>query len=256
MSISENINKIEGIFIIVNTLLPFIIVVLLSIGITLTWQSMKSSVSDYTGSLQTIVNQAKVAKKEIQEVIKDIGKSAAEIKDKGEDIGKNVNKVVKAFDNSIGKFGTTMGNAVQKLDVPLHIPVIKVDLKIPFGSVLQKPMVRVGNAIAKPFRPLGRSFGQLGNAVGTIQSEVANITQKVEQLTQMEKYLDAVINEYTRLIKSINNIMSAIGTLIKWVGITIGFLVAWFSAGYFLWARRRLLNGIALFTGKPATQLA
>ena len=175
-------NKLEGVFILVNTLLPIILVLLTSLGIWLTWSAMNTSVNAYKVSLHSIIDSAVIAKGEVQKSVKQIADSAATIVDKGENIGNDVNQVVIAFDDSIGNFGNTFKAAVKTLDIKIKIPVINKNVKIPFGSILAEPLKGVGNEIAKPFKPLSKSFANLGNSVSDIQSEVANITSKLDQL--------------------------------------------------------------------------
>ncbi|TQV72783.1 hypothetical protein FLL45_15045 [Aliikangiella marina] len=249
---SSIINRIEGIFIIINTLLPIFLLIVLSTLFTLTWQSASESISQYSQSLQQIVDKAQVAKKELQKASEDIADMAVNIQKNGEKIVTKVNKMTTAFNQTVDGFGNVFEGAVDKLSLDVKIPVIKKTIPIKFGKVLSKPMKNVGDAISKPFKPLSNSFADLGNSVAEIKSEVAAVAVKLQEIRKMEIYLDAVIIEYQKVIDSLAELATTIGRLFYWLGITMTVLVIWFFFSYLLWARRRLISGVALIKGAKA----
>ncbi len=240
------LNRMEGVFIIVNTFLPVILIIAISVAINLTWKATKDSIQTYTNSLQKIVSQAEIAKSELQKVSKDIANMAVKIQKNGEKIGKDINKVTSAFQSTISGFDKVFENAVEKLNIPLKIPGIKNPLKINIGKVIAKPLGKVGGAIAKPFKPLSNSFKNLGNSVSEIKEEVATLAYKLQELKKMEIYLDSVIIEYKKVAGTLNSMAAAIGQLFTWLFYGSVILIIWFSFGYFLWARRRVITGFKL----------
>lgn len=250
------LNRMEGIFVIVNTFLPLILVIAIAIALNVTWQATKDSIQTYSNSLQQIVTQAEVAKKELQKVSNDIAKMAVKIQKNGAKISKDIDKVTGAFQKTVSGFDKVFENAVKKLNIPLKIPGIKNPLKINIGKVIAKPLGKVGGAIAKPFKPLSNSFKDLGKSVSQIKEEVATLAYKLEELKKMEIYLDSVIVEYKKIMSTIDSLASAIGRFFTWLFYGVLVLLVWFAFGYFLWVRRRLKTGIALLTGNNQPGMA
>lgn len=244
------LNRMEGIFIIVNTFLPLILVIAISVALNLTWKSAKDSIQIYSNSLNKIVMQAEIAKTELQKVSKDISEMAIKIKKNGAKIGKDIDKVTGAFQKTISGFDKVFENAVEKLNIPLKIPGIKKPLKINVGKVIAKPLGKVGGAIAKPFKPLSNSFKDLGKSVSQIKEEVATLAYKLEELKKMEIYLDSVIIEYRKVVETLDSLALAVGRFFTWLFYGVLALAFWFAFGYFLWVRRRLVTGMALLRGK------
>jgi len=246
------LNRMEGIFIIVNTFLPLILVIAIAIAINLTWSATRDSIQSYSDSLQRIVEQAEIAKVELQKVSKDIAKMAVNIQKNGEKIGRDVDKVTTAFQNTVSGFDKVFEGAVEKLNIPLKIPGIKKPLKIYIGKVIAKPLGKVGGAIAKPFKPLSNSFKDLGKSVSQIKEEVATLAYKLEELKKMEIYLDSVIVEYKKVVDTLDSLASTVGRFFTWLFYGVVILGIWFSFGYLLWARRRVIGGLTLLKGQKA----
>ncbi|WP_133471297.1 hypothetical protein [Paraglaciecola marina] len=243
------LNRVEGVFVLINAFLPAIIVIVLSSMFYLTWKSAESTLAQYTESIENVIENAQVTKVELQNASIELAAMAVKIKKNGQEVVKNVNKMTKGFNATIDDFGPNFEKAVGNLSLDIKIPVIKKVVPIKFGKVLAKPMGKIGDAIAKPFGPLSDSFGDLGSSVGEIKQEMVKITEQIQKMQKMEIYLDAVIIEYQNILSNVTEIVGLVGRLIQWILIGICALVLWFALSYIIWVRRRVINAMQLIRG-------
>ena len=71
-SIRRTLDRLEGLFVIGNTVLPFVLFVVVVWSVASTWAALGQSLVSYQASLTRIIEGAQWAKAELQQVASDV----------------------------------------------------------------------------------------------------------------------------------------------------------------------------------------
>jgi len=232
----RTLDRVEGVFVIGNTVLPVVLVALAAWGTASVCAALKEDLAGYQRSLARVTQAAQQAKAEVQQVARDVLNSTRDMREEGEKAAASVNRVVGAFRSSLDGFS-------EAFVAPFDSPVVP--------EVIKSGMRALGKSVAAPFRPLANEFNRVGDSIGTIKAQVAGVAGRLAQLKRLEVYFDAVIVEYDEIIRTVDAVVETVGTALRVLAFVALGLALWSAAGYLLWVRRRVRRGMALIRGEP-----
>ena len=233
------LDRLEGLFVIGNTVLPFVLIVLVVWGVAGTWAALGQSVARYQASLTRIIVGAQQAKAELQQVASDVLDSTGGLREEGEKAAKSIDRVVKTFGKSLDDFSDAFAEPFKGPLVPNYI---------------KSGMRDLGESVAAPFRPLNSELKKIGASIQTIKSEVASVAAKVAELRKLEVYFDTVIAEYQQIRQSLDETIATVGRALHILAYLMLGLALWSATGYLLWMRGRFRRGLALIRGHAEAQ--
>jgi len=212
LSSKNALRRLNGFVIVVNTLLPAVFVLLISVA----------SIFLLPGPLEEIYNAAS-----------EMRDSAAAASTAVAAVAKNVNVYATNARNRLKGITKRVNNQTAKIDAAKT--AIRNGL---IASKIPKPFRKgLNNAFATVFRPF--------NAVADLSIEFQGIGNEIKKLDKLKPYFNRISTISGELVDRINS-------LSKWRGLLwFAFLViaAWTAFSYFLWANRRLVMGISLMRG-------
>jgi phage-related protein len=229
------LDRVEGLVVIGNTVLPFALFVLVLWGMASMWAALGQSLASYKDSLTHVIEAAQQAKADLQQVASDVLKTTEGVRKEGEKAAESINQVTKTFGTALDGFGNVFAYPFQ-------------------GNLVLEPirsaMRYVGTSVSKPFRPLSDEFRNVGASIQTIKSELADVAAKVAELKKLEAYFDTVIVEYRKIRQSVDEIIATVGGTLRILAYFVLALVLWLVTGYLLWVRGRFRRGLALIRGQ------
>jgi len=235
----RTLDRVEGVFVIGNSVLPFALVVLVAWGAASTWAALKQDFESYQSSLTRVIEGAQRAKAELQQVANDVLETTRGVREEGGKAAESINRVVRTFRNTLDGFS-------EAFVVPFDKPLVPGFIKSGMGAL--------GKSVAAPFRPLAEEFNKVGANIRTIKSEVASVAAKVAELKKLEVYFDTVIAEYDQIHRTVEELIATVGRSLRILAYFALGLALWSATGYLLWARGRLQHGLALIRGQPGSQ--
>jgi len=235
----RTLDRLEGLFVIGNTVLPFVLFVIVVWSVASTWAALGQSLVSYQASLTRIIEGAQWAKAELQQVASDVLETTRGVREEGEKAAKSIDGVVQAFDKNLDGLSAAFANPFKGALVPNYI---------------KSGMRDLGKSVAAPFRPLSREFNKVGASIRTIKSEVASVAAKVAELKKLEVYLDTVIAEYLQIRQSVDETIATVGRALRILAYFMLALALWSATGYLLWVRGRFRRGLALIRGQTESQ--
>jgi hypothetical protein len=233
------LDRVEGLFVIGNTVLPFALFVLVVWGVASTWAALGPSLASYQASLTRIIEGAQRAKADLQQVASDVLETTRGVREEGEKASESIDRVVKTFDKTLDGFSAAFVDPFKGPFVP---------------DFIKSGMRDLGKSVAAPFRPLSREFNKVGASIRTIKSEVASMAAKVAELKKLEDYFDTVIAEYQQIRRSVDETVATVGRTLRILAYFMLALALWSATGYLLWVRGRLRRGLALIRGQTESQ--
>jgi hypothetical protein len=234
----RTLDRVEGVFVIGNTALPFVLAVLVIWGTASVWAALKEDLARYQRSLTRVIEGAQQAKTELEQVAKEVLQSTRGIRAEGEKAAASVNRVVSAFRSSLDGFSAAFV-------VPFDSPVVPGPIK--------SGMRALGKSVTAPFQPLAGELNQVGESIGTIKGEVAGVVERLAQLQKLEVYFDAVIAEYDEIRRTVDAVVATVGRALRILAYVALALASWAAMGYLLWVRGRFRRGLALIRGHPTS---
>jgi len=238
-SIRRTLDRLEGLFVIGNTVLPFVLFVIVVWSVASTWAALGQSLASYQASLTRIIEGAQRAKAELQQVASDVLETTRDMREEGVKAANSINAVVDTFDESLDGFSAVFADPFKGPLVPKYV---------------KSGMRDLGKSVAAPFRPLSREFNKVGASIRTIKSEVASVAAKVAELKKLEVYLDTVIAEYQQIRQSLDETIATVGRALRILAYFMLALALWSATGYLLWVRGRFRRGLALVRGQAGSQ--
>lgn len=242
-------NRIEGIIVLGNTLLP---VILAAIFLGL-FQFHKGEIahtwSGLAGSMNGVVESARQAEEIAARMQEDVGREldkAGKRIERLETTVKPVIKTVKTGADAVGRLKLKYPNGInvkkREIDLKVAKPNVPYAISAKFGDW------KFGTAVAKPFYAVGTALGRLTAPFEDLGRAAAAF--KVHQAA-LEKHVGAVRSQ----AESTWNNTAALGTAVGGIATTLFYLMAglflWFTLSYVFWARRRLLRGWELVRHAP-----
>ena len=233
----RTLDRVEGVFVIGNTVLPFVLAVLVIWGTASVWAALKEDLARYQRSLTRVIQGAQDAKKELDQVAREVLQSTRGIRAEGQKAAASVNRIVSAFLSSLDGFSEAFA--------PFDSPVVP--------AIIKSGMRTLGKSVAAPFRPLADEFNHVGENIQTIKGEVASVAERLAQLKKLEVYFDAVIAEYDEIRRTVDAVIATVGRALRILAYIALALALWSAMGYLLWVRGRFRRGLALIRGHPAS---
>ena len=233
----RTLDRVEGVFVIGNTVLPFVLAVLVIWGTASVWAALKEDLARYQRSLTRVIQGAQDAKKELDQVAREVLQSTRGIRAEGQKAAASVNRVVSAFRSSLDGFSEAFA--------PFDSPVVP--------AIIKSGMRTLGKSVAAPFRPLADELNHVGESIQTIKGEVAGVAERLAQLKKLEVYFDAVIAEYDEIRRTVDVVIATVGGALRILAYIALALALWSAMGYLLWVRGRFRRGLALIRGHPAS---
>lgn len=224
------LDRVEGVFVIGNTVLPIALAVLVVWGAACAWAALENSLIAYKASLAEVVKAANLAKQELQHIARDVLKTTEHVQEEGKKAADSINRVTTKFGRALDGFGDAFAQ--------------------PVPDFMKSGMRALGNSLAVPFRPLSDEFKKVGGSIRTIKTELASVAAKVAELERLKVYFDAVIAEYDRIHQEVDKFIAMVGKTLRTLAYFMLALALWWATGYFLWLRSRLRHGLALIRGR------
>lgn len=227
-------NKISGIYMLVNTFLPIIIIVCVSLVTSLAWYKIRSSLEFYEQSLVVVIEEAGRAKVQIE-------KATQSLIDKSGKITKNGKKIIQRINSA----STSVGNAINGFSTAFASPFKNVP-NVLGGEFIRKGMRNLGNSVAAPFRPLTNQIKAVGGDINQIQNEVAEIAAEVGNLGSMHQYLSTIETEYHNQLEHLRSFIDSFVFIFYLALVFFIVFILWVSVGYILWVRSRIMQSFKL----------
>ena len=234
--------RIKGFVIIVNTFLPFIMVLLIIWTGCWGFKRINLMLIKTRISAENIIESAMAAKKTVLLSAEKSIKAADNVKEKSAAIVESVNYIAHTVENDI----KAIDKAIQYGEGLFTALIIDKKLKKKFKNEFQK---NVG-PIAAPFKTMAKQFEVIGKDLNNIKTNFAVIVTEVKNLKGLQVYLDTVIAEYREIRSDTVAALAILSKVEKWgLAGTIIFLI-WIGFSYFLWCCGRVATGVALIRGK------
>ena len=241
--------RIQGLFIVVNTLLvPAIIlglgwlVIVQGAKFQAEWQKTKAP-------LVAIANKAEHSAEKIQDIAErteaQISKAVAKIEKVGASLEKMGDTVSKPL-NAIADFKIPTLKAEMTplwIDVPGLIPAFSPGK---FRPEFTTGSLDLGAKLVAPFQPIVTALADIAGPLGDLK----NAVRELEKL----KALQPQIAEFQRQVGIVANQVLALAKQLAEAAVWLAWLAAgllvWFTIGYIFWAVMRLRRGCALIAGR------
>lgn len=251
-------NRIQGVFMIVNTLLvPIIAAILMVIvavqgqEIAAEWQQVRQPLSDIaakaTASADKVQDVAVRTTAQVEKAVEQIDGVAASLGKVKDGIAKPINAVARLKVPTV-KVGFTdlkldlrvkdfKGNKIGKYK-PLVIPTVL-------------PTVAVGSAdfgkwLIAPFTPIVEALGKLSGPMTNLRQAVAEL----EKLKALQPQMAAFQRQIGQAAAKTLTLAEKVWEFARLLAILLAALMVWFAAGFVFWAAQRLRRGWSLVRGK------
>ena len=238
-------NRLRGIFIFGNTLLPMVIVFFLIVLFQTFGSELRESWRDTAANVDDVVQSGRNLRDRATVVADDVEKSLQNVQRATERLSETVKKPAQVISNSVGdirklnpkivvpKVEVTQGSRILRTD--LRIPKIKVStqqIQIKIGAVLATPFAQVAqalNGLVAPLKELGKTGAILKDAFGTMRVDIENLQTASQNIQQgLQETNRALLN------------------MLRWMFYFVVVLAIWFVGSYLFWFRARLARGMSL----------
>lgn len=228
------LDKLAGIYLIINGFLPILLLVALVSLAHLATQKVSAVVHEYTQSLTVIVNQANGAKTKVTSLVADLKVQADAIKVDGTQVVTRISTTASEVNNALAGFESAF--AAPFKDVPKYLG----------GELMRSGMRALGRDIKKPFEPLNAQITAIGGDIAQIDTRLETMARKIAELNALQDYLAVVEQEYTQLLKTVASSYQALKVLGEYIVLGFSIVLIWVGIGYFFWLRERIKKGMAL----------
>ena len=220
--------RVRGFVLIVNTVLPFLIVVGLS---TLAWQTATNIEHAWVGTCDR-KGQPSGCLKGIAPALNDmVVRNRASVQKTQAAVQKSKAKVSAAF--------TKLGNAKDKVD-----GIVKAVAK-PLAVVEKIKVAKIGEKVTKPFRSMMEAVSSLAAPFKDLKAAAAEMA-KLEALQGQMKAMQRDLSDAAARVLELAKPMGSMARMIAWFSVILAF---WLGFSYVVWAYGRLVTGIALIRG-------
>lgn len=253
--------RIQGVFIIVNTLLvPLVALAFAALagiygaGIQQSWSALKKP-------LQSLASQAEASAEQIGGIA---AKTEAELALAATQLSEAANAASNAATaiaapitalNAVTVPTLQVGSKKAVIDLRVANPITGKknprEKKPPLYFEISVPTVSsgsfaIGATLTAPFQPIGDALTKLAAPV----AQVERALDEVEKLKRLQPALERFQTTARQAARAALALADRLLTLGKGAAIAMGLLLVWFALGYGFWAARRLRRGLALLRGE------
>lgn len=253
--------RIQGVFIIINTLLVPLMVAAVAILLGTYGNKIQQSWIALETPLHSLASQTEASAERVGEIAKkteqELALAALQLQEAA---------------NAASAAATAIAEPIMALNA-VTIPTVKVgskttviDLRIPnlvtgrknpnekrpplyfeIGVPTVSPATfAIGETLTAPFKPIGDALTKLAAPVAQVERALEEV-EKLKQLQPALNSFEATARQVARAALQLADKLIALG---QWVAITAGLLLIWFLAGFLFWAVQRLRRGWSLVCGR------
>lgn len=253
-------SRIQGVFIIVNTLLVPLMVAAIATLLGIYGNKIQQSWIALEAPLHSLASQTAASAEKIGDIAKkteqELALAALQLKEASDAASVAATAIaapIKAL-NAVTVPTVKVGSKTTVID--LRIPNLVTgeknprEKRPPLYFEIGVPTVSagtfaIGATLTAPFKPIGDALTKLAAPVAQVKRALEEV-EKLKQLQTALKGFEATASQAAGAALQLADKLIALG---QWVAIAAGLLLIWFALGFVFWAARRLRHGWSLVRG-------